>query len=241
MTVGRGDPSTCLDEATNMTEFMDKPLNPGTGFEQVVKGRGPYVDKTGFLAHLIRRGAHAFHLARPRGFGKTLTVSALEHLFSGRRDLFQGLAVEKRLDERRFAPRPVLRLDMGLIDTTAGLPAFNKSLADHTRERADRLGLALPPGQSGDDNLNDIIRTLGLRSTNGVAVLIDEYDAPLTKFMDRPHLLEDLRRILGDFYIKLKVMSKHISFLFATGIGRNSHLGLFSSVNHITDLTIDTE
>ena len=89
--------------------------------------------------------------------------------------------------------------------------------------------------------MNDIIREAGSRSPNGLAVLIDEYDAPLTIFMDRPRPLEELHRILSDFYIKLKVMSQHVSFLFATGVGRNAHSGPFSGVDHLIDVTIDAE
>jgi hypothetical protein len=72
-------------------------------------------------------------------------------------------------------------------------------------------------------------------------VLIDEYDAPLVHFLNKPHLLEGLREIMRGYYTQLKGLGEYISFLFATGVSRNSHLGLFSTVNHITDLTIDSE
>ena len=34
-------------------------------------------------------------ISRPRRFGKSLTVSAFKALFSGRRELFEGLAIDK--------------------------------------------------------------------------------------------------------------------------------------------------
>ena len=40
-------------------------------------------------------GSKLFFVSRPRRFGKSLTVSALKALFSGRRELFEGLAIDK--------------------------------------------------------------------------------------------------------------------------------------------------
>jgi len=44
-----------------------------------------------------------FFMSRPRRFGKSLTVSALKALFSGRRELFKGLS-------RRSGRRATLNL-----------------------------------------------------------------------------------------------------------------------------------
>ncbi|MDR0548482.1 MAG: AAA family ATPase, partial [Deltaproteobacteria bacterium] len=167
-----------------------------SNFAKVISSGGTYVDKTDFLAKIIQRGGNAFYFSRPRRFGKTLTVSTLEYLFSGRRDLFKGLAIEKHLDEEKFAPRPVLRLDMSLIKTDAGLPEFRVSLANHTKLRARLLGVELPSDYSADFALYDLIVTLGEKSSNGIAVLIDEYDAPLVNFLNQPDLCETLRKIM---------------------------------------------
>ena len=50
-----------------------------------------YVDKTDLLQKLISRGDYYF-LARPRRFGKSLTVSTLEAMFTGKKELFSGLS-----------------------------------------------------------------------------------------------------------------------------------------------------
>ena len=68
-----------------------------------------YADKTGLLHSLVRYQA-AYFLFRPRGFGKTLILSALENILLGRRELFEGLAIDGlRYD---WEHHPVLRLDM---------------------------------------------------------------------------------------------------------------------------------
>ncbi len=53
-----------------------------------------YVDKTGQLSKLVDNVRRCF-LSRPRRFGKSLTLSTLDAMFSGRTDLFKGLAAEE--------------------------------------------------------------------------------------------------------------------------------------------------
>ncbi|MDR2338850.1 MAG: AAA family ATPase, partial [Deltaproteobacteria bacterium] len=84
-------------------------------FQKIIEGNIIYVDKTGYLAQMLEESAGAIFLARPRRFGKSLTVSTLEAIFSGKKELFEGLAIENRLDEELFAPRPVIHLDMSKI------------------------------------------------------------------------------------------------------------------------------
>jgi hypothetical protein len=106
-------------------------------------------------------------------------------------------------------------------------------------EQAELLGVDLPPAPSFSSTFRGLILKLGRKSPGGFAVLMDEYDAPLVGFLDRPDLLKDLRKTLRGFYMQLKGMDNIITFLFATGVSRNSHLGLFSAVNHITDLSME--
>ncbi|MCS7036526.1 MAG: AAA family ATPase, partial [Saprospiraceae bacterium] len=49
-----------------------------------------YVDKTEYVHRLVTSGKFYF-LSRPRRFGKSLTVSTLQELYSGSRELFEGL------------------------------------------------------------------------------------------------------------------------------------------------------
>ena len=51
-----------------------------------------YVDKTMFVHRLVGNpSSRLFFISRPRRFGKSLTLSVLKALFSGRRELFEGL------------------------------------------------------------------------------------------------------------------------------------------------------
>ena len=51
-------------------------------FEQLIKDGYYYVDKTGLISELLTNGGMVNLLTRPRRFGKTLTMSMLEHFFS---------------------------------------------------------------------------------------------------------------------------------------------------------------
>ncbi len=77
-------------------------------FEKIRSGSYLYIDKTELIHELIMNGT-VYFLSRPRRFGKSLLVTTLEAYFSGRRDLFLGLAME-RLEEE-WAEYPVLHFD----------------------------------------------------------------------------------------------------------------------------------
>jgi hypothetical protein len=60
----------------------------------------------------LKKRSKIIFLARPRRFGKSLTLSTLEAYYSGRKELFAGLKAEEYLNILDFEPKPVIRLDM---------------------------------------------------------------------------------------------------------------------------------
>ena len=78
-------------------------------FENLITGDFLYVDKTEFIWNLVRPGRGMYFLSRPRRFGKSLTVSTLEAVFQGKKELFKGLAIyDKPYDWKEY---PVIHLD----------------------------------------------------------------------------------------------------------------------------------
>lgn len=61
-------------------------------FSQMIEEEYIYVDKTKYILGLISNGSYYF-LSRPRRFGKSLLLSTLYELFSGKRHLFDSLAI----------------------------------------------------------------------------------------------------------------------------------------------------
>jgi hypothetical protein len=74
-----------------------------------------------------------------------------------------------------------------------------------------------------------------------VAVLIDEYDAPVTNLVDKPNRANKVRRTLCEYYTILKSLEEYISFLFVTGITKFVQGGLYSAFNNLTDISFDPE
>ena len=143
-------------------------------FEDIRRGNYLYVDKTSILWQIINTGKPYF-LSRPRRFGKSLLVSTFEAYFQGRKDLFEGLAIEKL--ETKWEQYPVLHLDLNAkrYETAADLVAMlnqylEKWEAVYGDEKKDR---------SPEERFSYIIEQAYLKTGKGVVVLVDEYDKPL--------------------------------------------------------------
>lgn len=63
-------------------------------FEQLRNNNYIYVDKTALVYQLANTNT-VYFLSRPRRFGKSLLVSTLEAYFLGKKELFNGLAMEQ--------------------------------------------------------------------------------------------------------------------------------------------------
>jgi hypothetical protein len=209
-------------------------------FDDIVKNNLIYVDKTSYLVKMLEGGSiKTWFLARPRRFGKSLTISTLEALFLGQEELFQGLAIEKRFKEKFFSPRPVIHLDMSHLTMTKGIEAFELSLLDLTTDLAEKLGITLPQSGSSATAFRRLITKCKDNSGSMIAVLIDEYDTPVTDLLDKPDEMEKVRETLREFYRQLKACDKYISFVFVTGITKFVQGGLYSAFNNPTDITLN--
>lgn len=78
-------------------------------FEKIRKGGYCYIDKTAWIYQMVKTGSYYF-LSRPRRFGKSLLLSTLEAYFQGKKELFEGLAIEKL--EKDWIKYPILHLDL---------------------------------------------------------------------------------------------------------------------------------
>ena len=76
-------------------------------FESLRQDGYIYIDKTELIYQLVKTGRYYF-LSRPRRFGKSLLISTLEAYFLGKKELFEGLAIEKL--EKDWLEYPVLHL-----------------------------------------------------------------------------------------------------------------------------------
>ena len=90
-----------------MDQMITYPIGEAS-FTNLREDNAVYVDKTALIYQLVKQGRYYF-LSRPRRFGKSLLVSTLEAYFQGKRELFEGLAMEKL--EKDWTKHPVLHVD----------------------------------------------------------------------------------------------------------------------------------
>jgi hypothetical protein len=131
-----------------------------------------YVDKTRYLVELIKTGK-IFFLARPRRFGKSLTVTTFDSLFSGRKELFKGLYAEEFLNRPDFKPNPVIRLDMSGITTDMGIDTMNESMKLMITMIAERLEVEIKDNVSAGDMFTQLIVNAATKHASKAVVLID--------------------------------------------------------------------
>ena len=205
-----------------------------------------YVDKTEYIYRLIaNNNSKLFFLSRPRRFGKSLTVSALKALFSGRRELFKGLYIDGT--DWKWEKYPVIHFEFNDLETTT-LEAFEKSLAWHVERKLVEAGYSYNESISPADNFGKAIETLsvqkdenGREAHRGVVILVDEYDAPVGHALGDLDFAEKIRDRLSAVYSQMKNRTGDIKFLFMTGVSKFTRLSVFSALNNIVDASQDSE
>ena len=205
-------------------------------FSEIIRGGYVYVDKTDLMWRLQNSLKYVF-LSRPRRFGKSLLTSTMESFFRGERELFEGLKIMSL--EKDWKEYPVIRLDLSTIK--------NMSSADDLKNQLFRLLLPYEklygfgeyettPGS----RLSGIIYRAFHQKNAQVVVIIDEYDSVLLDVLHEEKLLDDYRRVMQEFYQVLKPADAMLRFCFLTGITRLSQMNIFSALNNLTNISLDS-
>ena len=199
-----------------------------------------YVDKTKFIHRLVSTvGSKLYFLSRPRRFGKSLTVSTLKALFSARRELFEGLAIEK--EPWVWEKYPIIHFEMNDLSTNTE-EEFIRDLEDHVKERLQDTGYEYDASKPAHWNFGKAIETLSAKNGGkGVVILIDEYDSPVGHCLDDVPKAEAVRDRLSTVYSQMKNRTGDIRFLFMTGVSKFTKMSVFSCLNNIVDVSMDEE
>ena len=205
-------------------------------FEEIRTEGYVYVDKTNYFVEMIDNGKIYF-LARPRRFGKSLTISTFDALFSGKKELFKGLYAEEFLNRPGFKPSPVIRLDMSMVTTYMGIENMEESIRIQTREIAEKLHIKLSDTKLSGDLFRELITKTAGKYGQKVVILLDEYDKPYTDFVNDPDMAEKVRNILRSYYVQIKANDEYIRFTFITGISKFARFGVFSALNSPKDIS----
>ena len=205
-------------------------------FSEIRKRGYIYIDKTDLVWEAARM--KFVFLSRPRRFGKSLLTTTFDAYFKGQKELFEGLKIMDL--ETEWNSYPVIHLDLS--------SAKNQRTSDDLK---DMLMFILEPlsqeyGMEKSENspgklLSGMIRRAYTRTGKQVAVIIDEYDAPLLDVLHEESLLPEFRRVMQEFYQPLKASEAMLRFCFITGITKFSQLSIFSTINNLTLISLDAK
>ena len=204
-------------------------------FEEIRKLDNLYIDKTEYIYRMTHTDGKYFFLSRPRRFGKSLLVSTFQSYFEGKKELFEGLAIEKL--EKEWNTYPVLHFDLskGKHMEKEQLNRYLLDIIEKQEVRFDCKSNKIDVNIRLDDLINAVYQKTGKQ----VVVLIDEYDAPLLDVAHEKEKLDELRNTMRNFYSPLKGNESMLRFVFMTGITKFSQLSIFSELNNIKNVSMD--
>lgn len=195
-----------------------------------------YIDKTHFIDKIIKSKSQYYFLARPRRFGKSLFLSTLKYFFEGDRELFKDLYIYTT--DWNWETYPVLYIDLNSGEYT-DLDNLDVVIDYLLTKWENKYGI--------DKNQTDIttrfrniIESVHEKTGKQVVILVDEYDKPLVKNIDKEEF-DNYREKLAAIYSNFKSCAQHIKIVFLTGVSRFSKLSVFSGLNNLNDITFDNE
>ena len=214
-------------------------------FESIRKDGYVYVDKTALIYKMITEGKPYF-LSRPRRFGKSLLVNTLAAVFEGRRDLFEEIKLKNGLVQPRlfiadtdweWETHPVLRFDFNsdildiegldeLIDKNLKRYELEYNIQPDVKSYAERMKLLIPVAHS--------------QTGKRVVVLVDEYDKQMLHAIGNLEFEEAVRKRFQNLFSPLKELDDHLRFIFITGITKFSQMGIFSTLNNLTNISMQS-
>ena len=227
-----------------------------------------YIDKTDLICKWWESKDEIPLITRPRRFGKTLNMSMLNCFFSnqftGREDLFKGLAVWKKEKYRKMqGTYPVIFLSFAAIkgsnyeDARDGIiMAINEAYSEHRyllesneltdgeRKCFEELDYyAKNPGikkQVANDTICNAVKNLANCLSRyykkKVIILLDEYDTPMQEAYLYGYWKEFTAFIRSLFNATFKT-NPYLERAMMTGITRVSKESVFSGLNNLNVVT----
>ena len=192
-----------------------------------------YVDKTALVYKMVSEGKYYF-LSRPRRFGKSLLMSTIEAYLSGKKELFEGLAIETL--EQEWIEYPILHMDLNSreykdessleAELNRHLEGWEKIYGDNYKDRAT------------EERFLHVIDNAYEKTGRRVVILVDEYDKPLLQTIGKEELQSAYRSKLKAFYSVLKTQDAKIRFAFLTGVTKFGKVSVFSDLNNLNDISM---
>ena len=222
-----------------------------------------YVDKTDFIREWWESGDSVTLISRPRRFGKTLTISALEHFFSvkyaGQGRLFEGLSIWQEQKYRAMqGTYPVISLSFAHIkrsDYASTKQEIYRMIVDlYTKNFYLKTSGILPKEDIAffDSVSMDMPETVATASINKLSdflyqyygkkaiILFDEYDTPMQEAYVSGYW-NALAAFTRSFFNKTFKTNPFLERGVMTGITRVSRESVFSDLNNLKVVTVTSD
>lgn len=232
-------------------------------FEKIRKNNVFYVDKTGFIKEWWERMDDVTLIARPRRFGKTLTMDMLNKFFSleyvNRGDLFEGLEIFKDGKYRELqGSYPVIFLSFANVKEKTYERAkirICQILSDLYIRNSFLLEAGILKEQeknyfkSVNSDMDEVIATISLQKMceylyryygKKPIILLDEYDTPMQEAYVDDYWNKITRFFRNMFNATFKT-NQYLERAVMTGITRVSKESIFSDLNNLKVVTTTSD
>ena len=225
-------------------------------FAQLIDKTMVYVDKTKPLC-LMASQKDDILLTRPRRMGKSTLLDTLEYLFSKGTVGTEGLYCHEHWPEpnRYF----VFHFDWSKC-VPSSVEQFEHKVGLYLNEYASYFGITIPQKESVAYRFECLIESCLTKlkdeaflaahpelkdgdrpfCSDSVVLLIDEYDAPLSRNLDNPELFEQLLPIYTDIFATIKSLPCFRT-VFITGVCSFCRESIFSIANQFIDISLDSK
>ena len=232
-------------------------------FETIRKEKIFYIDKTDFIREWWENKDSVTLIARPRRFGKTLTMDMLEKFFSakyaGRGDLFEGLKIWKTETYQKLqGTYPVIFLSFANVKEktyAAAQKRIYQILTDLYMEYSFLRNPLILQEQnlkffdSVNTDMDETVATIAIHKLCGflqqyygknVIILLDEYDTPMQEAYVNGYWDKFTSFIRSMFNASFKT-NPYLERGIMTGITRVSKESVFSDLNNLKVVTATSE
>ena len=218
-----------------------------------------FIDKSEFIAEVIRENNDVLLIPRPRRFGKTLNLSMLRYFFDlneDAKDLFKGLRIEKMPEFQHQGKYPVIYLtfkDLKEPDFDTFLKKLNIlviELYDQYKFVFKDAGLSSAENKRIEQilqgetdytllqiSLMELSRYLSNAYQKHPVILLDEYDTPIHAGWLRGYyeeIIDFMRGLLSGAFKDNPYLEKGV----ITGCLRIARESIFTGMNNLTVASI---
>lgn len=195
------------------------------------------MNRTGLIFKLCREFKKVF-ISCPHRFGKSLLAFTLRIIFESGIRYFSDLAIGNNWTDRTYL---VVQIDFSLLSNKKTIECFRVIFNRSITSAFSPLGFKFDPTNTSIRFIDQLKSWLSTLEPNTIVLLIDDYDVPLTTYLDDAELFAQVSSVMSEFYAAIKEYEGCLRFLFITGETRIGFAGIFGGFNILEDITFDPD